>query len=51
MKFLVISSSLNPESRSRILAQEALDAFREIGAEVDWLDLQEVDQPFCDGKG
>lgn len=47
-KYLVVSTSLNPGSRSRLLARkthEALDKL--VGA--DWIDLQEIELPFCDG--
>ena len=47
--FLVISSSLHPESRSRILANYAFKAIEKSGEEVEFLDLAEIDLPRCDG--
>lgn len=48
---VIISSSLNPHSKSRILAQEALAAAvrADIAARV--LDLREHPLPLCDGEG
>lgn len=45
---LVISSSLNPRSRSRILARAAYDVLCKKG-DADWLDLQDFSLPLCDG--
>jgi NAD(P)H-dependent FMN reductase len=51
MKVLVISCSLNPESRSRRLAERAQCALRHEGrAEVDLLDLRDAALPLCDGS-
>lgn len=49
MAHLVISSSLNPQSRSRLLALIAFKAFEHMEAPVDWLDLAEYSIPLCDG--
>lgn len=49
MSFIVISSSLNPNSKSAILAREALKILQERGKEVEWLDLREIELPQCDG--
>lgn len=49
MKHLVISASLHPGSRSRILGRAAFDRLDAAGAEVAWLDLAEQGLPFCDG--
>lgn len=48
MSYLVISTSLNPDSKSYLLAQEA---HRQLSLEhkVDWLDLRKVRLPQCDG--
>ena len=46
---LLYSCSLNPESRSRILAQAARDRFLELGEPVEFIDLREVPLPLCDG--
>ena len=50
-KFLVVSTSLNPASRSRILAGAALSALNELdeSGDCELLDLQSVELPFCDG--
>lgn len=42
---LIISCSLNPGSRSRIMAKTALECLK--GAE--WIDLAETELPLCDG--
>lgn len=47
--FLVISSSLNPDSNSRVLAREAERELRAGGLSVDWLDLLEHPLPLCNG--
>jgi FMN reductase len=47
---LVISASLNPNSRSFRLAQTAAAAFRRLGAEVKLIDLRELNLPLCDGR-
>ena len=49
MTFLVISSSLNPKSRSRLLAQVAFNSLEQMKAPVEWLDLAEHSIPLCDG--
>lgn len=49
MSFLVISSSLNPGSNSRLLAREAHRLLSE-KHKTEWLDLQEVELPQCDGN-
>jgi len=49
MAYLVISSSLNPKSLSRLLALTAFNTFKKKGAFVEWLDLADHSIPFCDG--
>lgn len=49
MSFLVISSSLNPGSNSRLLAREAHRLLNE-KHKTEWLDLQEIELPLCDGN-
>ena len=49
MSYLVISSSLNPESRSRLLAKFALKSLEETGVSTEWLDLADYSLPLCDG--
>lgn len=46
---LVVSSSLNPASRSHRLALEVADALERLGAPRDLLDLREWSLPICDG--
>lgn len=57
-KFLVISSSLHPTSRSRLMAKVALERLREtlaqasadsLAASVEWVDLADISLPLCDG--
>jgi len=49
MSFLVISCSLNPNSRSRILARTAHARLLHAGADAEYIDLQDYVLPFCDG--
>lgn len=50
MKILLISSSLNPKSKSRILAEYAQKQFANFPeVELDYLDLAEIELPMCDG--
>jgi len=46
---LIISTSLNTNSRSWVLAQFALSVFNEKGVDAELFDLRDVDLPFCDG--
>lgn len=46
---LIVSASLNPESNSRILAQEAGRVLTAEGVAADVLDLREYPLPLCDG--
>ena len=50
MPRLVISCSLDPDSRSRLMARRALAELRDTGQTVEWLDLQETPLPLCDGS-
>lgn len=49
MSFLVVSTSLNPESRSRILAREAVKRLSALPQGCKYLDLADTPIPFCDG--
>lgn len=49
MAYLVISTSLNPDSKSRLLARETKGLLEKHGVEVQWLDLAETKLPPCDG--
>ena len=46
---LIISTSLNPDSNSRVLAREAERVLKQDGVETAWLDLRDEPLPFCDG--
>ncbi len=46
---LIISSSLNSDSNSRVLAQAALRALEAEGQEASVLDLRDYPLPLCDG--
>lgn len=48
MSFIVVSSSLNAQSKSAILAREA-HRLLSAKAKTEWLDLRELDLPHCDG--
>lgn len=51
-RILIISSSLNPESRSRLLSQEmlkVLDKHTAAGITTEYVDLQDYSLPLCDG--
>jgi NAD(P)H-dependent FMN reductase len=50
VRIALISGSLNPESLSRQMAQHAQQSLRSLGAQVDFIDLQEVQLPMCDGE-
>lgn len=49
--YLVISTSLNPDSRSRILARAAMSLLQQHSAATEpaFLDLAELKLPMCDG--
>lgn len=47
--YLVVSCSLNPESRSRVLAEAAFQRLKERGVPAALLDLRETPLPLCDG--
>ena len=48
MNILVVTTSLSPVSRSRILAKAALDSLQDGPANLQWLDLRDTALPFCD---
>ena len=47
-KFLVISTSGNPDSNSRRMGRLALADLQKRNVECEWLDLDELDLPLCD---
>ena len=48
-RVLVLSTSLHPQSRSRILAEHARVALAHRGTQVAWFDCRDVDLPYMDG--
>ena len=48
-QFLIISCSLNPKSKSRIVAHYAYQQFSLKESDVEWIDLAECSLPLCDG--
>jgi FMN reductase len=51
VSYLVITTSLNPQSNSAIMAREAYEMLKLGGQDVEWLDLRNYDLPFCNGIG
>jgi FMN reductase len=51
MAYLIISSSLHPASRSRILAERANKLMCDASVAVDYVDLRTLNLPTCDGDG
>ena len=49
MSFLVISASLNPESKSYQMAKAAFEDLQGQGVDATLLDIREFDLPLCDG--
>lgn len=49
MRVAVVSGSLHPRSRSRVMARETLAAFERQGAQAEWIDLRRTELPLCDG--
>ena len=47
-KHLVISTSGNSESNSRIMGRVAFDQLKRRGADVEWIDISGLDLPLCD---
>jgi FMN reductase len=50
MSILLISGSLNPASRSRILVRATEHALQSLGVETRFLDLRDYPLPLCDGN-
>lgn len=48
-RILVLSTSLHPQSRSRMLAEHARLSLAHRGAQVAWFDCRDVDLPYMDG--
>lgn len=49
--YLIVSCSLNPISKSRILAERALQHFLDRGCEAEIVDMRDWPLPPCDGNG
>jgi FMN reductase len=49
VKIVGIAGSLRPDSYSQIALKVAIQKVQELGAEVEILDLREMNLPFCDG--
>ena len=49
MSYLAISTSLSPKSRSRIMLRAAYKQLLITNPDTQWLDLDELDLPACDG--
>ncbi len=49
-RYLILSTSLNPGSRSRVLAQITLQHFEKKQAPVEFIDLSEFSLPICDAS-
>jgi FMN reductase len=49
MKYLVLSCSLKPDSKSRVLARTALGHLQDAGVDAELLDLADWHLPHCDG--
>jgi len=47
---LIISTNLNPNSKTRVLAEFAQTHFLSKNAKAELIDLAEIELPFCDGK-
>jgi NAD(P)H-dependent FMN reductase len=50
MNVLLLGCSLNPGSSSQILAREAAEILRSLGATAEVIDLRERPLPVCDGE-
>lgn len=49
MSYLIVACSLNPGSRSLVLARNAEEALQKVGVDVDFINLKNTPLPFCDG--
>ncbi|HJT80772.1 MAG TPA: NAD(P)H-dependent oxidoreductase, partial [Chthoniobacterales bacterium] len=47
-KYLVISTSGNTESNSRIMGRVAFDQLKQRGADSEWIDISGLELPLCD---
>ncbi len=49
MKYIIFSCSLNPNSKSNILAKTTFKILKSQNHNVELIDLREIELPFCDG--
>mgnify|MGYP000527350815 CR=1 FL=1 len=49
MKIAIVCCSLNPDSRSAVLAEQLRDPLAAADTEIDWVDLRDHPLPLCDG--
>src|SRR3954454_24447163 len=47
-RYLVVSTSGNPESNSRVMGQTAMAQLEKRKVDAQWLDLRELELPLCD---
>src|SRR4051794_13629140 len=47
-RYLVVSTSGNPESNSRVMGQTAMAQLEKRQVDAQWLDLRELELPLCD---
>ena len=47
-KYLVISTSGNPDSNSRRMGRVAFEHLQKRKVDCDWIDIRELDLPLCD---
>lgn len=47
-KYLVVSTSGNPESNSRLMGQRAMAHLEKRRVDAEWLDLRDLELPLCD---
>src|SRR5213595_3970009 len=48
LNYLVLSTSGNPDSNSRRMAQIAFDWLKKVKLNCEWLDISKLDLPLCD---
>lgn len=49
MKIAIVNTNLNPKSKNAILSKEMENLCEKKGCEVDYINLAEIELPFCDG--
>lgn len=51
MKIAILSCSLNPDSKSRVMGRQAEVDLKALGADTDFIDLQTFELPFAGAEG